>query len=88
MRIVAVWRDNTDYAREMTEWIQEFERETHRKVESLDPDTVDGEIFVRAREIVQYPSIVVVDGRGAVLRMWAGRPLPAFDEVIYCLGEM
>jgi hypothetical protein len=88
MKIVVVWRDNTDYAREVIDWTREFETETNRKVESLDPDTTEGEIFVRARDIVQYPSVVVVDDRGAILRMWAGTPLPSFDEVVYYLREM
>lgn len=83
MRIVMVWRDNTDYAREVTNWLAEFQRETGKEVESLDPDTIEGEIFVQARDIVQYPSIVVVDKDGVVSKKWSGTPLPQFSEVSY-----
>ena len=81
MKVVVVWRDNTDYAREVMTWIGEFERETGREVESLDPDTIEGEGFVRSRDIVQYPAVVVIDDRGAILKLW--NRLPQFDEVMF-----
>lgn len=83
MRLVMVWRDNTDYAREVLDWMRDFEHETGKKVESLDPDTAEGEMFVRARDIVEYPAVVAVDNDGRVLKMWAGRHLPQINDVSY-----
>lgn len=88
MRLVIVWRDNTDYAREVANWMEEFSAETGREVESLDPDTVEGEMFVRARDIMRYPAVVAIDDRGSVLKQWLGTPLPQFDEVSYYTQEM
>lgn len=85
MRIVCVWREHSDYARMMEEWLQEFERRTGQEIESLDPDTRDGESFCRAYDIVEYPTLVAVDDNGGALAMWRGKSLPTFDEVAYWL---
>lgn len=88
MKVVCVWKDNTDYAREVTDWMEEFRRETGNEVESLDPDTVNGEIFVRAHDIMEYPTIVAIAEDGKVQREWRGTPMPQFDEVSYYLRQM
>lgn len=85
MRIVCVWREHSDYARMMEEWLQEFERRTGQEIESLDPDTPAGESFCRAYDVVEYPTLVAVDGNGGALAMWRGKGLPTFDEVAYWL---
>ena len=38
MRVVCVWRRESEYGRALEEWIMEFERRTGREVESLEPD--------------------------------------------------
>lgn len=88
MRLVVVWRDNTDHAREVIDWMKEFKIETGREAESLDPDTVEGEMFVQTRDIMRYPAVVAIDDRGAVLKRWLGTPLPQFDEVSYYTQEV
>ena len=87
MRVAIVWKDQTDYAREVIDWMEEFKKETGEDVESIDPETVEGELFVRARDIVQYPEVVAMSDDGGVLREWKGTPLPQFDEVRYFVRE-
>ena len=87
MRVVCVWRDNTDYAREVIMWMDDFKHDTGKDVESLDPDSIDGEIFVKARDIVEYPTVVAVADDGTVLKSWRGTPLPQIDEVSYYVRE-
>ena len=83
MKVVVVWRDNTDYARELQMWMDDFEHETGKTVETLDPDTPEGEMFVRTRDIMEYPAIVAVDDDGRVLKIWSGKTLPQIDTVSY-----
>lgn len=83
MKVVVVWRDNTDYAREISDWIRDFEHDTGKRVESLDPDTVEGEMFIRARDILEYPAIVATSDDGRVLKIWSGKRLPQIDDVSY-----
>ena len=52
MRVVCVWRRESDYGRAVEEWLSEFERRTGREVEDLNPDTKDGESFCRAYDVV------------------------------------
>ena len=35
MKIVCVWRDNTDYAREVTMWMNDFKHDTGKDVENF-----------------------------------------------------
>lgn len=85
MRVVCVWRRASDYGRMMEEWLTEFERRTGAEVESLDPDTKDGEGFCRAYDVVEYPTILALGNDGQALAEWRGVALPTFDGVSYWL---
>lgn len=65
----------------MSEWLREFERRTGREVESVSPDTREGESICNAYDVVEYPTIMVLSNDGAVIASWRGRNLPMFDEV-------
>ena len=82
MRIVVIYREYSDHAREVVEWIDQFERRSGRTVEQMDPDSPDGETFRTAREIMQYPTITVTDDDGKPYNIWSGSPLPVIDEVM------
>ncbi len=82
MRIVVVYKEFSDHARECEEWIHEFEHRTGVAPESLDPESPDGETFCQARDILEYPTIVVTDSDGKTYETWRGAPLPVMDEVM------
>ncbi len=82
MRVAVVYKDFSDHAREVEEWVSEFEHRSGYEVEKLDPETPDGETFCTARDIVEYPTIAVVGDDGKTYEMWRGTPLPVIDEVI------
>lgn len=83
MRVVCVWREGYDYSRTVEEWLREFEHRNNVEVESIDPETREGESFCRAYDVVEYPTILALGDDGAVLAMWRGEMLPTFDEVAY-----
>lgn len=83
MRVVCVWKRETDYGREMEDWLADFEHITGKELESLDPETVEGESFVGAYDIVEFPTIVALGDFGKVQEMWKGMPLPRIDDVLY-----
>lgn len=83
MRVVCVWREGEEYSRSVSEWLEEFRRRTGREIESVDPQTRDGEGLCRTYDVVEYPTILALDERGGVLEMWRGRMLPTFDQVNY-----
>ena len=82
MRVVVVYKQFSDYAREVDEWISEFEHRSGFEIEKLDPEMPDGELFCTARDILEYPTISVVGDDGKTYEMWHGTPLPVIDEVI------
>lgn len=81
MRVVCVYRDNEDYTRSVTEWLENFRRQTGREIETMDPDTNTN--FCIAYDIVEYPTILALGNNGEVINMWRGRILPLIDEVLY-----
>lgn len=83
MRVACVWREASDYGRMVREWLTEFERRTGVEIESLDPDSPEGERLCRAYDIVEYPTIIAIDNQGKTLEVWRGQMLPRFDEVNY-----
>ncbi|MBQ3275240.1 hypothetical protein IJH46_02345 [Candidatus Saccharibacteria bacterium] len=82
MRTVVVYKEFSDQAREVFEWIDQFEKRTGRTVEQLDPETPEGEIFCSARDILQFPAVVVCDDDGKTYEQWIGQPMPQIDTVV------
>ena len=87
MRVVCVYRENSEHGREVTEWLETFDRRIQKEVEIVDPDSVYGGDFVSAYDVVEYPTFLALDDNGAVLDQWRGTPLPRIDEVSYYAAE-
>ncbi|MBQ3306174.1 hypothetical protein IJH02_01930 [Candidatus Saccharibacteria bacterium] len=88
MRVVCLYKRETDYGREVEDYLNDIGRmPTKSEIEAIDPETIDGEIMARARDIVRYPAILALDGNGSVVQEWIGLPLPPIDEVVYYLNS-
>lgn len=87
MRVVVIARDNTDYARSVQIFLDDFARQTGRSLEVLDPDTGEGESFCRAYDIVQYPTLVALSDSGQMQNIWPGPALPTINEVSYYVSQ-
>lgn len=83
MKVIVVYRDNTDYARTVTDYLRDFERQTGKILEVLDPDTAEGADFCRTYDVVEYPSLVAVSDDSQIQNLWRGIPLPTITEVSY-----
>ena len=83
MRVVIVWKDYTDYSREVIDWLREFNRRTGKELESIDPDTKDGGGFAKAYDVVEYPTVLALMDDGKLMSMWRGLPLPTINEVSF-----
>lgn len=80
-RVVCVFRDNQDYTRTVTEWLENFRRQTGREIETMDPD--ESPSFCEAYDLVEYPTILALDDDGRVLSSWRGKDMPLINEVLY-----
>lgn len=83
MRVVIVYRRNSDHGREVSEYLHDFSQRTGKFIEEKDPDSLDGESFCRAYDIVEYPTVVALSDENIMLNIWRGRPLPQINEVSY-----
>ena len=83
MKTVVVYKDETDYARQVTDYLRDFKRQTGHDLETINPDTPDGAGFCRTYDIVEYPSVIALSDDGALQNMWRGLPLPTISEVSY-----
>jgi hypothetical protein len=83
MKAIIIYKNESDHAREVLDYLRDFERQTGHVLETLDPDTPDGASFCRTYDIVEYPSIVAMSDDGMLQNLWRGRPLPTISEVSY-----
>ncbi|HET8883966.1 MAG TPA: hypothetical protein VFM68_00665 [Candidatus Saccharimonadales bacterium] len=83
MRTLVIYKEESDHAREVIDYLRDFERQTGHALETIDPETRDGADFCRAHDIVEYPSIVALSDDGKLQNLWRGQPLPTISEVSY-----
>ena len=81
MRVVCIYKDDQDYTRSVTDWLENFRRQTGREIETMDPD--QSPAFCEAYDIVEYPTIIALSNDGEVRNLWRGRDLPLINEVLY-----
>ena len=83
MRVVVIYKEESDYAREVTDYLRDFTRQTSHELETMNPDTLVGIDFCRTYDIVEYPTVIALSDNGSLQNMWRGRPLPTISEVSY-----
>ena len=83
MRVVVVYKYESDHARQVLDYMRDVKRQTGHDIEEIDPDTRDGAAFCRTYDIVEYPTLLALDDTGRLQHMWRGLPLPTISEVSY-----
>ena len=83
MRVVVIYKDESDHAREVYDYLRDYERQTSRQLELINPDSADGASFCRTYDVVEYPTLLAISDDGRLLNIWRGRPLPTISEVSY-----
>lgn len=80
---MVVYKEESDYARSIIDFLRDFERQTGHTLETLNPETAEGEQFCRAYDIVEYPTMVALSEDSALQNTWRGLPLPTISEVSF-----
>lgn len=83
MRVIIVYKEASDHAREVIDYLRDFRIQTGHDLETLNPETRAGADFCRTYDIVEYPSVVALGDNGSMQHLWRGRPLPTISEVSY-----
>lgn len=83
MKVVVVYRYESDHAREVLDFLRDFSQRTSKEIEEIDPDSREGVGFCQTYDIVEYPTLIALSDDGQMQHVWRGRPLPQINEVSY-----
>lgn len=83
MRTFVVYKVESDHARPVMDFLRDFERQTGRQIEVVDPETRAGIATCETYDIVEYPSVVALDDSGVMQNIWRGLPMPTISELSY-----
>lgn len=83
MRVLVVYRSDSEHGRPVEEYLRDFSRQTGNTVELIDPDTPDGASLCRTYDIVEYPTVLALADDGQMQSSWRGLPLPTISELSY-----
>ncbi|HET9174691.1 MAG TPA: hypothetical protein VFN56_05455 [Candidatus Saccharimonadales bacterium] len=82
MRVVVVYRPDSEYARIVEEFVRDYEvRHGSKGIEMLNVDGQEGSAIARLYDVMQYPAILALREDGQLLKSWEGGELPLMDEV-------
>lgn len=81
MKLILVYKEQSDHARAVTDFLREYEFRTHSQPQLIDPETPDGAQFCRTYDVVEYPSVLVTTDDGVLQHLWRGVPLPLISEL-------
>lgn len=88
MRLTILYRDHSDHARSVTDFLEMLRRRyPDKSAEVLDIDTREGSAEAVMRGVMQYPAFLITAFDGRVLQQWEGLPLPLIDEVASMMLE-
>ena len=83
MRVVVVYKEQTDYARQVIDYMADFKRQTGHDLEAMDPESAAGIDFTQVYDIMQLPTLIAISDEGVLQNTWVGLPLPTISEVSY-----
>ncbi len=81
MSVIVIYKSSSDHARDVDEYLHDFEKRTARLLETIDPDSRRGSEICRLYDVVEYPTVIATGNDGQLLNKWRGTPLPLIDEV-------
>lgn len=81
MRVVLLYRPNSEHSRMVEVYTKEYERQRGQVIELISLDTIDGSDMARLYGIVQYPALLALRDDGQLMKDWQGNALPLSDEV-------
>lgn len=83
MKTVIVYKDNSEHARAVLDFLRDFNRQTGKTLPTIDPESREGSMYCQAHDIMQYPTVIATNDDGHHLQTWSGLPLPTISEVSY-----
>ena len=79
MRLIMVYRERSDARMAVETFMRDFKFQTGREIETINPDTREGQSFIESYDIVEYPTLIALGPDGTELAKWRGT-LPTISE--------
>jgi hypothetical protein len=83
MRVVVVYKEQTDYARQVIDYLRDFKQQTGHDLATMDPESAAGVEFCKVYDIMELPTMIALSDQGMMQNAWVGLPLPTISEVSY-----
>lgn len=85
MRIIVLYRPESEHARIVEEYIVDFGRfHPGLPIETQNIDSIDGSRLVQLYGIMDYPAIVAATNDGSAQQIWVGADkLPLMNDLAY-----
>jgi hypothetical protein len=83
MKVLVIYKLNSEQARKVIEFEREYENRTGRQLNHFDTETKEGSELAELYDIVDYPAIIATTSTGELLQLWQGENLPLINEVMY-----
>lgn len=85
MRIIVLFRPNSENSRKVEDYISDFERfHPGEKLEVTDVDSPEGVDLMRIYGITDHPCILALSNEGHMQQMWQGvDKMPTMNDLIY-----
>lgn len=83
MGVVVIYKNVSEHARVVEEFLHDFEKRTSVKLETIDPESRHGVDICKVYDVIEYPTIIATTEDGVLRHSWRGVPLPLIDEVSY-----
>lgn len=81
VKVVILYRPNSEFARSVEEYVREFKVRTGKDIEIIDVDSKEGATKAELYDTVQQPAVLAVSDDGQLLQSWIGENLPLINEV-------
>lgn len=81
MKIVALYRPDSEHARRVEEYAHDYERTRGTSIELVSLETVQGASMAKLYDIVSYPAVLVLRDDAQLVQSWQRESLPLMGEV-------
>lgn len=84
MKVVVLYRPNSENREEVEMFIHDFQRlHGGSRLDALDADSREGVAMASLYDVFSFPAILALGDDGGLIKGWEGTNLPLMDAVAY-----
>lgn len=84
MKVVVLYRPNSEFSRQVEDFARDLEREYQARIDLVNIDSRDGASTASLYDVMQNPAVLVLGNDGQLIKDWqGGRSLPPKGDISY-----